>query len=94
MLDRGETLVNVFKQNRNAPYSLFDEVSLIEAYKADYFAGVKSKEFPSEIKAFLSALEEAVPEIKKEVNESGKMSDEAKTGLEEAIKKLADGKKS
>lgn len=93
MLDKGETLVNIFKQGRNDPYSLFDEVALLIAYKAEYFDGVKSKEFPSEIKKLLSELSERLPEIKKTVIETGRMSEEAHSTVEETIRSLSGGNK-
>lgn len=93
MLDKGETLVNIFKQGRNDPYSLFDEVVLLIAYKAEYFDGVKSKEFPAEIKKLLSALSERLPEIKKTVIETGRMSEEAHSTVEETIRSLSGGNK-
>lgn len=93
MLDKGETLVNIFKQGRNDPYSLFDEVALLIAYKAEYFDGVKSKEFPAEIKKLLSELSERLPEIKKTVIETGRMSEEAHSTVEETIRLLSGGNK-
>lgn len=93
MLNKGETLVNIFKQGRNDPYSLFDEVALLIAYKAEYFDGVKSKEFPAEIKKLLSELSERLPEIKKTVIETGRMSEEAHSAVEETIRLLSGGNK-
>lgn len=94
MLDRGETLVNIFKQGRNEPYSLFDEVALLLAYKAEYFDGVSTKEFSGEVKKLLAELSVKIPELKEKINSSGEMSDEERAVIVDAIKKVGDGKES
>lgn len=92
MLDRGETLVNIFKQGRNEPYSLFDEAALLIAYKAEYFNGVKSKDFAAAVKQLLSELADKMPDAKKSVNETGNMTAEVCKLLENTIKSTTDGK--
>ncbi len=91
MLDRGETLVNIFKQGRNEPYSLFDEVALLIAYKAEYFDGIKPKNFTAEVKRLLGELAEKLPDTKKAVNETGNMSEETRLLIETAVKSLTGG---
>ena len=92
MLDRGETLVNIFKQGRNEPYSLFDEAALLIAYKAEYFNGVKSKDFAAAVKQLLSELADKMPDAKKSVNETGNMTAEVRKLLENTIKSTTGGK--
>lgn len=91
MLDRGETLVNIFKQGRNEPYSLFDEVALLIAYKAEYFDGIKPKNFTAEVKRLLGELAEKLPDTKKAVNETGNMSEETRLLIETTVKSLTGG---
>lgn len=91
MLDRGETLVNIFKQGRNEPYSLFDEVALLIAYKAEYFDGIKPKNFTAEVKRLLGELAEKLPDTKKAVSETGNMSEETRLLIETTVKSLTGG---
>ncbi len=91
MLDRGETLVNIFKQGRNEPYSLFDEVALLIAYKAEYFDDIKPKNFTAEVKRLLGELAEKLPDTKKAVNETGNMSEETRLLIETTVKSLTGG---
>ena len=91
MLEKGEMLVDIFKQGRNTPYSLFDEVALILAYKTECFMGVKTKEFPTVIKNYLDYLDKNVGEIKHKVNETGELNDDDKATVVDAIKKFGEG---
>lgn len=91
MLEKGECLVNIFKQGKESPYSLFDEVSLLVAYKLDVFMGTKNGEYKVKIKSLCSYLAEKYAALKNEINSSGDMSDEQLTELENAITEWSRG---
>ncbi len=83
-LRKGETLVNIFKQGKNSPYTLFDEVSLLIAYAGNVFENADEKGFASFTSSLLSYLGEKLPEIRASVNGSGVMSENDRAAIAEA----------
>lgn len=92
MLEKGESLVNVFKQNKSRPYSLFEETVLLLAHSADCFIGVPEKVFPKEIEKFLDFIHGECPEEEHEINVTGKLSDSTKEIILEKCSIFRDGR--
>ncbi len=76
LLKRGATLINLLKQDKSAPYSLFDEVCLLLAYRENLFIDLPAAAFKTEIPRFLGFMRRACPDIMKEINRTGKATDE------------------
>lgn len=91
LLDKGESLVNVFKQNKSKPYSLFEETALLLAYSADYFVGVHEKVFPQKISELLSFLHKKCVSEEQEINLTGALSDKTKEAILSALRFFKDG---
>lgn len=88
-LEKGETLVNLFVQGKNSPYSLFEEVALLMAYAADAFGGVSQEAFADTISSLLTFLGDKCSAIKESVERSGRMTEEEKASVKEAIAAFA-----
>ncbi len=85
LLKRGSTLVNLLKQNKSAPYSLFDEVSLLLAYRENLFTELPAGQFKTEIPRFLDYMRRACPDILRQMNRTGKATDEDTNDLTTAV---------
>ena len=84
-LQKGETLVNIFKQGKNSPYSLFDEVALLIAYAENAFEGTDEKQFASAAASLLSYLGEKLEDVKASVNRTGVMKPTDRAAITGAI---------
>ena len=84
-LAQGERIVEVLKQEKNAPVSVCDQVMIIYAVINDYLAPVKVSdvhEFERELFAYAQAN---YPDIAKGINETGELSPENEALLIKAI---------
>ena len=81
LLKRGDTLICLLKQDKSAPYSLFDEVCLLLAYRDNVFLDLPAARFKTEIPRFLAEMKRACPDIRKRMNRTGKASDEDRNDL-------------
>lgn len=85
MLDKGECLVNIFKQGKGSPYSLFDEVALLLAYKSGKLVGTKQNQYAAVTEALLSFLHEKCSAVMNEMNLSGDMTEKQREEIEKSI---------
>ena len=85
LLDRGRTLTELLKQPKSRPYTLFEQVVLLFAYRSDIFAGVPE----ADIKAFagdiLNYLSKNLSAVRDTVNASGALSDENAERMKTAL---------
>ncbi len=93
LLQKGRTLINIFKQGKNSPYSLFDEVSLLLAFESGYFEGTDDGHFENAKKELLKSLSAELPEIKAAVNSSGLLNKTDREAILGAMAALRDGAK-
>ena len=61
MLRRGETLINIFKQDKNHPLSVFDEVVLLLAYNENCFENVPARNMRGAIQKLLAVTGRTCP---------------------------------
>ena len=85
MLSRGEILTMLFKQQRAKPYTLFEQVCLLTAYKNDAFGGVKAADVPAAAEKLLKYLKRRLPAVQRTVNKTGSM-ESVKEDIVNAIK--------
>ena len=81
MLDRGATLINLLKQDKSAPYSLFEEVCLLLAHRENLFLNVPDRLFKEETQRYLRFMRRSCPDVMKYMNRTGKVTDEQKNDL-------------
>ncbi len=91
LLQKGKTLIEIFKQGKNSPYSLFDEVSLLLAFSSGYFENTDEKSFAAEKDLLLGYLSDKLHEVKESINTSGVMSADDKTAILEAMAARREG---
>ena len=91
LLQKGKTLIEIFKQGKNSPYSLFDEVSLLLAFSSGYFENTDEKSFAAEKDRLLGYLSDKLHEVKESINTSGVMSADDKTAILEAMAASREG---
>ena len=71
ILSHGEALVEICKQKRAAPYTLFEQVSLLIAYRAGLFDGLSADRTASLVTAMRQKLRDECGALAAEVNKSG-----------------------
>lgn len=76
MLSRGHTLTELLKQPKGRPYTLFEQVSLLAAYRANAFDGVEEERIKEFVGAMLAYLHENCSGIEGAVNTTGDLSDD------------------
>ena len=92
LLERGESLVNLFKQGKSKPYSLYEQVILLLGYSLDVFTGLDAKKFPAYITEMFAALKSGAPGLESEINETGLLTDEARKTASEILLAFKGGK--
>jgi len=85
MLRNGEALVNLLKQNKGAPYSLFDQVCLLLAYKTGKFTGISEKSVSKAVSVFLSDINLKCVSLADKINKTGELSEQDEAVLNSAI---------
>ncbi|MBQ7646272.1 MAG: F0F1 ATP synthase subunit alpha, partial [Clostridia bacterium] len=88
MLDRGERLSAIFRQNKNTPYTLFDQILLIMAYDSDAFLSVKMKDMEKAKSELILYASDTIPDVKEAVNRSGELGEEAKETITATVKEF------
>ena len=83
LLDKGEGLVNLFKQGKSSPYPLSRQVLLLLAYSQDLFTGVGERAFPAYLARFLAFLGEQCADLCEVIDGTGDLPDDVKTKAEE-----------
>lgn len=85
LLRRGECLTELLKQGKGCPMSLFEQVAVLLSYKLDVYKDIPVKKVKSASQKLISYLEKECEGYVFEVNNTGKLSDEAQSTLEEKI---------
>ncbi len=74
MLNKGRTLVELLKQPRSAPYTLFEQVALLTAYQQQIFEGAENG-LRAVATALLAFLKENESDLAERVNQTGELTD-------------------
>ena len=85
LLDRGRTLTELLKQPKSRPYTLFEQVALLFAYRNDIFTGVPEAELKAFAGDMLRNLSKNLSAVRDTVNESGALSDENAERMKTAL---------
>ncbi len=85
MLDRGRTLTELLKQPKGRPYSLFEQVALLTAYRSNAFDGIEEGRIKEFADGMLAFLHENCSVVEAAVKGSGDLSDENAERLIESI---------
>ena len=91
LLDRGESLVDLFKQGKSKPYSLYQQVMLLLGYSLDVFTGLDPKKYDAFIEGMFAALKAGAEHLEEEIDRTGKLTDEAKQTASEIIRAYKGG---
>ena len=91
LLKRGGTLINLLKQDKSAPYSLFDEVCLLLAYRENLFVELNAAQIKAAVPRFLEHMQHSCPDICRQMNRTGKASDEDQNDLLSAVTAFVPG---
>ena len=89
-LRKGERIVEVLKQGRSAPVTVENQVIIIYAVINNYLDEVELKDVNAYEKELFAYMNEAHPEIVKEIASTGALSDEGMAKLDEAVKTFTD----
>ncbi len=84
-IDRGERLMEVFKQNQYKPLSVFDQVAIFYVLTAGYLDDVPVEKVSEFEQGFLEYFRDKGEEVKKEIEESGDLSESAEEKLKGII---------
>lgn len=85
LLRRGECLTELLKQGKGCPMSLFEQVAVLLSYKLDVYKDIPVKKVKSASQKLISYLKKECAGYVFEVNNTGRLSDEAQSTLEEKI---------
>lgn len=85
LLDRGRTLTELLKQPKSRPYTLFEQVALLFAYRNDIFTGVPEAELKAFAGDMLGSLSKNLSAVRDTVNSSGALSDENAERMKTAL---------
>ena len=85
LLDRGRTLTELLKQPKSRPYTLFEQVALLFAYRNDIFTGVPEAELKAFAGDMLRNLSKNLSAVRDTVNSSGALSDENAERMKTAL---------
>ena len=85
LLDRGRTLTELLKQPKSRPYTLFEQVALLFAYRNDIFTGVPEAELKAFAGDMLISLSKNLSAVRDTVNTSGALSDENAERMKTAL---------
>ncbi len=90
MLQRGEQLVNLFKQDKSKPKSLFKETALLLAYHENVFDGTDPAKINEAGEALLSFLHTACPEAERAIDGTGRMDAGVRDALTQAMRRFSE----
>ena len=84
-LDRGERLVEILKQNKNSPVQAANQVVIFYCVVHDYLKDIKKENIAAFEEELWHFLDHKHPSIKKEIEDTGDMSEECENHLKEVI---------
>ena len=85
LLSRGKCLTNLFIQDNKTTYSLSEKVALLRAFRNDAFASIPTDKIKNACADLLSVMRGSNPDIMREIDETGKLTDELEARLDRAI---------
>ena len=85
LLNRGHILTELLKQKKSKPYSLFEEVALLFAYRNSIFDGIPESDIKSCAEKMLDYLHTNCTAAENAVKATGDLSDESAERLKEAL---------
>ena len=85
MLNRGQTLTELLKQPKSKPYTLFEEVALLSAYRGGVFENIAESDIKNCADTMLCYLHDNCASIENAVNVSGDLTDENEKRLKESL---------
>ncbi|MBR7071783.1 MAG: F0F1 ATP synthase subunit alpha [Clostridia bacterium] len=90
MLHRGECLTNLFKQGKGSPYSLFEEVVLLCAYKHGHLDAFEAQDISHVAENLLSFVHQNCTTAETRILSSGKLSEDDEKQLIESIRSFVE----
>lgn len=90
LLKRGECLTLLFKQAKSKPYSLFNEVALLYAYRNNFFDVISNENVVQFAAKLLEYLNSHCSVAVDEITRTGDLSDEICKRLSDSIKQFKD----
>ncbi len=81
LLKRGQTLISILKQDRSAPYSLFDEICLLIAHQQGIFTDLDPAAMGGAVRKYLTHMRALCPQDAETVERTGDITDEQKNDL-------------
>lgn len=91
LLDKGESLVELLKQGKTKPYSLYEQVILLLAYQEELFIGVPSAGMPELIARLFASLDARLPGVREEIDKTEKLTDPTRESVVGAIRDFKGG---
>lgn len=85
MLNRGQTLTELLKQPKSKPYTLFEEVALLYAYRGGVFENIAESDIKNCADTMLCYLHDNCASIENAVNVSGDLTDGDAERLKESL---------
>ena len=85
MLNRGQTLTELLKQPKSKPYTLFEEVALLSAYRGGVFENIAESDIKNCADTMLCYLHDNCASIENAVNVSGDLTDEDEKRIKESL---------
>ena len=90
MLDRGNILTELLKQPKSKPYTLFEEVALLTAYKNNIFENAPHTEIKQLAGEMLEYLHNNCASVENAVNSTGDLDDEDAKRLADSLNSFKD----
>ena len=90
LLKKGECLINILKQDKSSPYTLFRQVALLVAHKTGALLDVPQKGFKETLKRYLDFMESKFASEAESINAGGDMTNDTLLSLEKAAKSFGE----
>ena len=90
MLARGNILTELLKQPKSKPYSLFEEIALLTAYKNNIFENAKPADIKRLANEMLAYLHNNCASVENAVNATGDLDDEDAKRLADSLNLFKD----
>lgn len=90
MLNRGNVLTELLKQPKNKPYTLFEEIALLSAYKKNIFENADKSDIKRLADELLTYLHNNCASVENAVNTTGDISEENEKRLADSLLNFKD----
>ena len=91
LIRRGKCLTELLKQDRSAPYTLFEEVCLLLAHRDNVFLRRETPDLHTTVKKYVAYMNAACRDVREKVNATGGITDEEINDLIAAADAFEDG---